>query len=454
MPTFAATTSMRPISVFFLLLIAMAACRQDDPTPPDLRARIDSVALRVEALRGQRFTQPVQGRYVAREDLLRVYDSASFEEIDPADSAWDRMLWSLGFVDSLGVLDGAADSVDQASILAFYSRGVLWVVDDMRDSAELDVTIAHELVHALQDQRWNLARLYRDNRGLDGRLSLQYLLEGEARLLETLWARDLKDPAAALELFPHLPMEHFRDSLRDGDGLEPELVTLPTFHPYEQGARALAWMFAKHGGWAAVDEWFREVPPTSCFLHPESLCVHEADLALDPVVQMPPDWRPLRDGRVGEHYLNILFSLWGASSEWIPPGALKAESLLYEPWQDPGPDATVDGWRGDSFRIWRDDSGNLALAWRTSWRDSAAAERFLQAYQRVMVKKLRDDEIVSRRPGLGLFRDAQAGVWDRVERFGSEVWIAEGMTTREPFRFRSPPAASPRSSIHPAAARR
>lgn len=444
---------MRSISVLFLLLIAMAACRQDDPTPPDLRVRIDSIALRVGLLRGQSFSEPVQGRYLAREDLLRVYDSASFEEADPADSAWDRMLWSLGFVDSLGVLDGAADSVDEASILAFYSRGVLWVVDDMRDSAELDVTIAHELVHALQDQRWNLARLYRENRGLDGRLSLQYLLEGEARLLETLWSRHLKDPAEALGLFPPLPLEHFRDSLRNGDGLEPELITLPTFHPYEQGARALAWRFAKEGGWNAVDEWFRQVPPTSCFLHPESVCVHDADLDLDSVVEMPSGWRALRDGRVGEHYLNILFSLWRSSAEWIPPGALKAESLLHEPWRDPGPDGAVEGWRGDRFRIWRDDSGNLALAWRTSWRDSAAAERFLQAYQRVMVKKLRDDRIVRRSPGLGLFRDVEAGVWDRVERFGSEVWIAEGMATREPFRFSRPPEANEKQARHPAAAR-
>lgn len=444
---------MRSISVLFFLAIAMAACRQDDPTPPDLRVRIDSIALRVEKLRGQRFAEPVQGRYLAREDLLRVYDSASFEEPDPADSAWDRMLWSLGFVDSLGGMDNVADSVDEASILAFYSRGVLWVVDDMRDSEELDVTIAHELVHALQDQRWNLARLYRENRGLDGRLSLQYLLEGEARLLETMWARNLKDPAEALGLFPPLPLEHFRDSLRDGDGLEPELITLPTFHPYEQGARALAWRFAKEGWWNAVDEWFRLPPPTSCFLHPESVCVHDADLDLAPLVEMPSGWRPLRDGRVGEHYLDILFSLWRSSAEWIPPGALKAGSLLHEPWRDPGPDGAVDGWRGDGFRIWRDDSGSLALAWRTSWRDSAAAERFLQAYQRIMVKKLRDDRIVLRGPGLGLFQDAQAGVWDRVERFGSEVWIAEGMATLEPFRFSRPPEPNGKHSRHPAAAR-
>jgi len=438
---------MRSFSVILILAALLAACRPSESTPDDLRVRIDSIAKRVEILRREKFREPVQGRYLERGDLLRIYDSVSFEEPDPADSSWDRMLWSLGFVDSLGALDNAADSVDQASILAFYSRGVLWVVEDVRDSArndtganELDVTIAHELVHALQDQRWDLAKLYREHRGLDGRLSLQYLLEGEARLVETLYSQRLTDSVKALALFPQLPLEHFRDSLRQGDGLDPEMITLPTFHPYEQGARALAWRWA-HGGWPAVDAWFREVPPSACYLHPDDSCQVASGLDPSAMVAMPTGWKPLHEGAVGEHYLDILFSLWRASDEWIPPGSLKAGHLLNEPWRDPGPDGAVEGWRGDRFKIWRDEAGSLALAWRTGWRDTVAAERFLQSYQRLLVKKMREDQVVQRRPGLALFHDDESDVWDRIERFGSEVWIAEGMTSPGPFQFLSPYSA-------------
>ncbi len=442
---------MRCLSVLLSLVGLIIACQSSDPTPVDLRVRIDSISRRVETLRHQTFRQPVQGRYLARSDLLRIYDSVSFEEPDPADSAWDSMLWSLGFVDSTGALDNAADSVDASSILAFYSRGVLWVVDDMRDSTDLDVTIAHELVHALQDQRWDLAKLYRNHRGLDGRLSLQYLLEGEARLVETLYAHHLADSNQALRLFPQLPLEQFRDSLRQGDGLDPEMITLPTFHPYEQGARALAWRWAK-GGWASVDEWFRNVPPTTCFLHPETVCPKVVSLELSELATLPLGWHPLREGMVGEHYLDILFSLWRSSNQWIPAGSIQSGALLAEHWQDPGPDGAVNGWRGDRFGVWGDRFGNLALVWRTSWCDTIAAERFLQAYQRILVKKLREDRIVDRKAGMGLYHDPQAGVWDRIERFGAEVWIAEGMPTQKPFAFHSsnpsfkldPPAAASR----------
>jgi hypothetical protein len=114
---------------------------------------------------------------------------------------------------------------------------------------------------------------------------------------------------------------------------------------------------------------------------------------------------------------------------------VKARSILREAWKDPGPDSSVEGWRGDHFQVSRDDSGDLALAWRTGWRDSSSAERFLESYLHLLVHKQRDDEVVLRQPGVALFRDREAGVWDRVERFGSEVWIAEGIASRGPFAF-------------------
>jgi hypothetical protein len=426
---------LRSISVFLAALFSLGGCQAADPTPRDLRVRIDSISRRVEDLRGEKFREPVQGRYLRRADLLRIYDSVSFEEPDPADSAWDRMLWTLGFVDSLGALDGAADSVDQASIQAFYSRGVLWVLDEVRDSGvELDVTIAHELTHAMQDQRWDLAKMYREHRGLDGRLALQYLLEGEARLVETMYSKQLKDSTKLLALFPQLPLEAFRDTLRHSDGLDPEMVTLPTYHPYEQGARALA-VRRSRGGWARVDDWFRTLPPTACFLHPDDSCPSADSLDPSILAASPRGWRLLRDGQVGEHYMDILFSLWRESSQGTPDRAVKARAILREPWKDPGPDGSVEGWTGDRFQILRNDSGDLALAWRTGWRDTTSAERFLESYLHLLVHKQRDDQVVLREPGLALFHDAQAGVWDRVERFGSEVWIAEGVSSREPFAF-------------------
>lgn len=431
---------IRPAHIFLLCLAAcFAACQPSRANRVLLSDRIDSISRRVESIRGERFHHRVEGRVIRRSDLLRVYDSASMDEADPADSAWDRMIWTIGFIDSLGALDGVADSVDQASIEAFYSRGVLWVVDEMLDSSQLDLTIAHELAHALQDQRWDLRKLYRSQRGLDQRLSLQYLLEGEARLVESLYAHPTASPEKILEHLPHLSLEAFRDTLRLAQGLDPEFVTLPTYHTYEQGARALA-LRRSRGGWKAVDEWFAQPPSSSCFLRPEDSCRRAVEPDPAPLFPTTKGWWLLREGKVGEHYLDILLSVWRESSNWIPDSEIKAKIILDELPKEPNPDMVASGWIGDSFRVMRDRDGNLALAWRTAWKDSLAAIAFQSAYLRVLVRKQRDDSLFARTDRWTLFHDAQAGVWDRVERFGSEVWITEGVPGAKPFHYALPPS--------------
>jgi len=388
----------------------------------------------VERLRGARFLRSVQGRYVPRTRLLEVYDSTAFEKGDPADTAWNELLWAFGFIDTLDGNDHSADSIDRASIGAFYARGVLWVVDDVDDSAdELDITVVHELVHAMQDQRFDLARRMAEANGIDSRLALQYLIEGEARLVETMYASPDRD--SLLRKLPAFPLGAYRDSLRAGDGLDPEIVTIPVFHPYEQGAYVLSRRMVA-GGWAAIDRWWAHPPRASaCFLFQGASCFLPRALDLAPLEILPDGWRRIHRGRIGAVYANILFSLWGGSQEWIPPGSVRADVFLRQG-VDLSPDSVTRGMVSDSFALFADDSGALSLAWRTSWRDDRSARRFLESWARLMVRKQRDDEIRAHVGGtLVLAEDRSAGVWDRVERFGSEVWILEGAPGTRPPSF-------------------
>lgn len=435
---------MSPMRGALLLFVVGAGCallagcprsdKGEDLTPPDLRHRIDSLQTVVERLRGARFLRPVEGRYVSRARLLEVYDSTAFEKDDPADTAWSELLWAFGFIDSLDENANEADSIDRASIGAFYARGTLWVVDDVRDSArELDVTVVHELVHALQDQRFDLARRMAEADGIDSRLALQYLVEGEARLVETMYLAPDRD--SLVKALPPFPLDAYRDSLRAGGGLDPELVTIPIFHPYEQGAYVLSRRLAV-GGWPAVDRWWTHPPRASaCFLFQGDACFRPRPLSLAPLQVLPKGWRRIHRGRLGAVYTDILFSLWSASEEWLPSESLRSSRFLDEG-RDLPPDSVVSGMLSDSFALFADDSGALSLAWRSEWRDHAAARRFLESWARLLVRKQRGDAVVAHAPGsLVLARDAASGVWDRVERFGREVWIVEGAPGRDPLVF-------------------
>ncbi len=139
-------------------------------------------------------------------------------------------------------------------------------------------------------------------------------------------------------------------------------------------------------------------------------------------------------------HTNILFSLWNASPEWLPPDSLRSGALLREG-RDLPPDSVTQGLVSDSFALWEGDSGSLVLAWRTRWETAASASRFLEAWARLLVRKQRTDSVVRRDPGrLILAHDPDYGVWDRGERFGEEVWIVEGVPGMGNGGFAAPPA--------------
>jgi len=425
----------RPAVLALLALALLASCGAPrDPTPPDLRARIDSLQGVVEGLRGLRFLRPVQGRLVSRARLLEVYDSTSFETGDPADTALLSLQGAFGFIDSIDQDSGVVDSVDRESIDAFYARGVLWVVDDVdRDSGELDATVVHELVHALQDQHWRMEARMAAAPGLDERTALQYLMEGEARLVETMYR--IRDRDTLVAHLPAVPLDAYRDSLDATGSLDPELVTIPIFHPYEQGAHVLLrrWLA---GGWAAIDAWWRSPPRTTrCFLDPAMPCTEPPPLPLEPLVALPSPWKRIHRGRLGTLHTDILFSIWRESAQWLSPDSLRSGALLREG-RDLSPDSVVHGMVSDSFALWEDDSGSLVLAWRTRWETAGAASRFLEAWSRLLVRKQRGDVVVRRARGdLLLARDPDYGVWDRGERFDDEVWIVEGAPGVSPVAF-------------------
>ena len=70
----------------------------------------------------------------------------------------------------------------QAQLAGFYEEtdGTMYMAGDL-DEMTADATLSHELVHALQDQRWNLGSLSRYRPGEDDRTSaLAALAEGDA----------------------------------------------------------------------------------------------------------------------------------------------------------------------------------------------------------------------------------------------------------------------------------
>jgi hypothetical protein len=224
--------------------------------------------------------------------------------------------------------------------------------------------LAHELTHALQDQRFGLDRLMDESeeRDSEAEFALRALVEGDASLLE----KQYFEAAVA----PHERLLLLRSTL--GQALDVDwglLVRTPRFimdsmyFPYDEGETFVRALYDE-GGWPAVDAAYADRPLSSeQILHPERY------LDGDPPRHVPMTaltdtlgsrWRWVDEDIVGE------FALRAHLTTAISPtlAALAAE-----------------GWGGDLYVVFHHDrAGETVLLWHTVWDSPEDADEFLNLY--------------------------------------------------------------------------
>src|SRR6516165_9171844 len=126
----------------------------------------------------------------------------------------------------------------------------LFLYDDLTAAYERGVLI-HEMVHALQDQHFGLAKLHQESFGSDAELALAALVEGDATFtMIELLKKDQPRVAAMLDS----PLEKAKN--------------LQNAFLYAQGARFVK-ALKERGGWKAVNAAYRFPPrTTAAILHP------------------------------------------------------------------------------------------------------------------------------------------------------------------------------------------
>lgn len=330
-----------------------------------LQRLVDSISLRVSAVRGLAFKTPVKASWVTRSHLMALQDSLSMgldtsTDTTPQNSA--DAFAAMGFADSASYVKGLND-FDSSGVAAFYMDGTnhLWVVTDQDANSDLQATIAHELVHALQDQNYNLA--ISDTVEYDEYSAYEFIVEGDAEYQADLWR--LGDTSLACvtsesaNLFNDLPsLTHLVDTFYSQ---YPLAVSIPGYIPYTWGP-AFVHALRKSGGWAEVNTFLAKHPTNSTEgLHPLLGMARQGFLDWDknaPFVAMS-GWKDVGTSRFGELYLATQLYTWGASVRAPQP---------------------AQGWFGDRFWIWKQDSG-YAVAGRTAWTDSASAQVFLATWK-------------------------------------------------------------------------
>jgi hypothetical protein len=347
---------------------------------PDEAASLDQLMPgmreRVEDIRGLESRADVPIRTVEPEEAAREH----LEAIRPEDLATLRddevLLQRIGFVPQGFDLLKAMEQLAAEGVAGYYrpeQRDIAVVDADGLLDAFAPWTLAHEYVHALQDQHFGIeATLDAASQG-DAQTAVGALIEGDATLLMTALALNdalsgTPPPAGLEQVAPSADAAGMAD-------LPPALVRELLF-PYLDGLDFVQRVWGR-GGWTAVDDAWADPPRSSeQIMHPER---YPDDVPLtvalpDVARRMGEGWRGGARSTMGELRLSMLVAGEGLLDvPLVPLGGIEL------------PDAeAAEGWAGDRIATVDGPDGAWGVVWQTAWDSPEDATEFAAAARRTM----------------------------------------------------------------------
>jgi hypothetical protein len=247
----------------------------------------------------------------------------------------------------------------------------------LADWIELDgqkPVMAHELVHALQDQHFNLKRFEKWPKGdSDAELAAHALIEGDATLAMTLYMT--KNPLVALAFMRSLGSQ---ETTSAEFKKAPRAIQESLLFPYEEGS-AWATQVYKKGGWSMVSAAFNKLPLSSeHILHVDKYLAYEK-----PVLHVVPEFKTL----LGVNWKRVDTDVNG---EW-------GYYLILDQYLNDSAESrrASAGWGGDKFALYEDNrSGKTFVAQISSWDTPNDAKEFFDAYAKRTEKRYPDAQPV------------------------------------------------------------
>jgi hypothetical protein len=244
---------------------------------------------------------------------------------------------------------------------------VLYVVDGA-EPATVNVTVTHELIHALQDQYLNLDSIQKITGDNDRQVAAQAVIEGQATYEQVQTMLGSNNLAASMPG----GWERIRDMIRDGQSQMPVLSSAPMIiqetliFPYLSGAEFMRHFDETRPGKVP----FAEMPvSTEQVLH--TAAYFERPDA--PTVVTLPDV----GGGAKSVYSNNL-------------GEFETRLFLFQHLQDQNAAIRgAAGWDGDRFMLFETKGGD-GIAWVTLWDSKIDAGEFFDLVDTSILKRFRN----------------------------------------------------------------
>lgn len=349
------------VVVLTVLLAAVAIVTDDGAETPAAPLRpdpVERIAARVEQERGIAFRRDPDPQRVApaeaREEAMASLDA----DYPPARRRADaQVLTMLGLLPEGTDLGEAAAATYEEAVAGYYDPRTerMRIVKGAQTANRVlyEMTVAHELTHALEDQHFDLD-VDRLAEGDDAALAYSALVEGTASVLMYRYVDDRFGPEEAIG---GIAASAFAPT---GD-LPPFLMAQLVF-PYTAGEAFVSRLLEVGGGeWTVADAALRARPPVSTeqVMHPQAYLEVELPARVSverPVAALGGGWERVRTGTMGEWMTGRLLAKAGGT----------------------GSGDAAAGWGGDRYALLRRGAEHALVA-RWTWDTARDADEFAAA---------------------------------------------------------------------------
>jgi hypothetical protein len=302
---------------------------------------------------------------MSREELARELQDTLLDEY-PEDEQYadERELLAFGLMDEHIDLGQLVLDLYSEQIAGYYDPddGKMVVVREATDgegfTPSQEVTYAHEIVHALQDQHFDLTAGPLDREPLtdDQALAVTALIEGDASFSEVQYL--LSHPELLEAFLTDIGEMEFESDILDS---APTIISATLLFPYEYGYTFVEAIHAE-GGWEAVNAAFANPPAsTEQILHPEKYLAGEEPIEVDVADftgALDGDWTVFDVNTFGEFQIRIMLSETSMTEEQARIAS--------------------EGWGGDTYVVAGTETED-AIHWETVWDSEEDASEFARA---------------------------------------------------------------------------
>jgi len=377
-------------------------------------AASEEVLREVSQLRGLAIKQPVKSGLKSRAEIEQMVLRDMDESTTPEEfEASNKVLIKLGLVPGDFKLREYLVKLLTEQIAGFYEpKSKEFYLADWIPIEEQRPVMAHELMHALQDQHFNLHRFQNLPRGQsDAEMAIHAMIEGEATAVMVNWIYkpqgvDITKLPPLVQALPLLAPEN--DNKSPVLSRAPAVLRETLLFPYFYGAGFVQEVIKKTN-WQRITDSYNEVLPISTeqILHPDKFLAREQPMTVHLAnvdKLLGRDWKRLDQDINGE------FGCLLVLAEFIDK-KLAARA--------------AEGWNGDRYAFYEHPrTGRSILIQLTTWDTELDAREFFRAYADRTIKRYKDAQESVAMTAIRNWHTGEGEAY--MELRGKDVLIVEG----------------------------